>query len=100
MEFINIGAISIFGITKDNHFHVAVCVGVHRRVAFRSSQSIDPLQLKVCSKCFVEEVIVSSLPPPCLFSFFVCFLEDLRRHPVYVQQLWREEVECIPFPLT
>ncbi len=58
---------NIFGITKDNHFN-AVCL-VLRRVAFRSSRSIDPFT----SKCFVD-IVLSSLP------FF--FFEDLWRHRV------------------
>ena len=84
---------NIFGLTKDNHFN-AVCL-VLERVAFRLSQSITPptthtrtharthTPLRLCSKCFVETVLLS-LP--------------LWRS-AGTQQLLREEVECIPSPL-
>lgn len=75
---------NIFGITKDNHYN-AVCL-VMRRAAFRSSQPIAPPPF-ICVFC--------------LISFcHLCLRLMTCSGSRCVQQLWREEVECIPSPLT
>lgn len=66
MKLDGVNRSNIFGITKDNHFN-AVCF-VLRRVAFRLSQSIDPL---TC----LQSVLLKPFR-------HLSLSEDLRRHPV------------------